>query len=206
MLQEQASYCVCVWVEGCCRSRQGNSMCVCVCVWLAGLEEGTVHTLPALDSPVSATTEKVGCCASRRTTSSPVYPLAPRTAMRETEPEPLLPAAALADAACRSFDTGCTQTHAQARRGQAPVLGTGERYSKVHFALATAFKNQRKRPFKNKHSSQMQKGFTLKSFRGLSGCGSKQARQSKVPSVAQVRERLGIAKGCIKRTGAATAA
>ena len=39
-------------------------------------------TLPAWLSPVSAATVKLGCSAIRRTTSSPVYPLAPRTATR----------------------------------------------------------------------------------------------------------------------------
>ena len=40
------------------------------------------HTLPAWDSPVSAVALKDGCSASSLTTSSPVYPLAPSTAMR----------------------------------------------------------------------------------------------------------------------------
>ena len=40
------------------------------------------QTLPAWDSPVSAVALKDGCRASSLTTSSPVYPLAPSTAMR----------------------------------------------------------------------------------------------------------------------------
>ena len=40
------------------------------------------YGFPACESPVSATRSRPGCPAARRTTSSPVYPEAPRTATR----------------------------------------------------------------------------------------------------------------------------
>ena len=44
--------------------------------------ECKILTFPAWLSPVSAATVKLGCSAMSLTTSSPVYPLAPRTATR----------------------------------------------------------------------------------------------------------------------------
>ena len=64
------------------------------------------HTFPAWDSPVSAVALKDGCIASSLTTSSPVYPLAPSTAMRWVFlVDPLEPAMLDLLGACRGTGT-----------------------------------------------------------------------------------------------------
>ena len=74
--------------------------------------------MPACLSPVSVVILNVGCRASRRTTSSPVYPEAPSTATRT-----LAPAAAAAAAATCSRDTHAN-AHLRAGCSHARLPGT----------------------------------------------------------------------------------